>query len=179
MSILSQNWGKVTDFVTTFQTAISQAPSGVSLKFQHPWATVCNCLTDKKGSRSLAPPGAELWPFKEDNVRGILAKLTDIAHPWSNACFSGLEGFFWETQKPRRSLKVPEGSRRSLKVPDRCLEVPERSLNVPEKSLKCAWRSLKDAWRSLEVPERCLEVPERSLKVPKDPWRSMKSLKGR
>ena len=31
-----QNWGKVTDFVTTFQTAISQARSGVFQNFQHP-----------------------------------------------------------------------------------------------------------------------------------------------
>ena len=52
-------------------------------------------------------------------------------------------GFFLRNSKTQ---KVPEGSRRPLKVPDRCLEVPERSLNVPE--------------MCLEVPERCLEVPE-------------------
>ena len=75
-------------------------------------------------------------------------------------------GFFLRNSKTQ---KVPEGSRRSLKVPDRCLEVPERSLNVPEKSLKYAWRSLKGAWRSLKDLRRFLKIPERSLKVTEGP----------
>ena len=38
---------------------------------------------------------------KRATVRGIWPNLTDIAHPCWNACFSGLEGSFWEIQKPR------------------------------------------------------------------------------
>ena len=85
-------------------------------------------------------------------------------------------GFFLRNSKCQRSLKVPEGSRRSLKVPDRCLEVP-----VPEKSLKCAWRSLKDASRSLKGAWRSLKDAWRSLKGAwmslKDPWKSLKNPK--
>ena len=38
---------------------------------------------------------------KRATVRGIWPILTDTAHPCSNTCISGLEGSFWEIQKPR------------------------------------------------------------------------------
>ena len=66
---------KVADFVTTFLTAISQAPSGLFQKFQHPWSIVCNCLTDKKGSRSKAHLGAKLRSIKEGNRQRNLVKF--------------------------------------------------------------------------------------------------------
>ena len=89
--------------------AISQAwrPSGVFQNFQHPWSTVC--ITDKKGSRSIAPLGAKLWPFKEGKSQRNFAKfdryyssmfkdsfLPDNYTPKNQT--SGLEWWFLEIQ---------------------------------------------------------------------------------
>ena len=97
---------KVTDFVTTFLTAISQAPGGLFQKFQHPWSIVCNCLTDKKGSRSKAPLGAELRPLKEGNRLRNLAKFDRYCSSMFKHSFLRHAGVF---QKPRRFLKALKG----------------------------------------------------------------------
>ena len=55
----------VTDFVNHFQTRISQAWNGLLRHFQCLKSSAGNSLAVEKGPRSIAPQGAELWPFKE------------------------------------------------------------------------------------------------------------------
>ena len=48
-----------------FQTRISQAWNGLLRHFQCLKSSAGNSLAVEKGPRSIAPQGAELWPFKE------------------------------------------------------------------------------------------------------------------
>ena len=102
----------VTDFVTTFPTAISQAPSGLFQKFQHPWSIVCNCLTDKKGSRSKAPLVAELRPLKEGNRKRNLAKFDRYCSSMFKRSFLRPGGVFLrnsKTQNQQMGVTQPGG----------------------------------------------------------------------
>ena len=102
----------MTDFVTTFSTAISQAPSGLFQKFQHPSSIVCNCLTDKKGSRSKAPLGAELRPLKEGNRQRNLANFDRYCSSMFKHSFLGPGGVFLrnsKTQNQQMGVTQPWG----------------------------------------------------------------------
>ena len=92
---------KVANFVNHFQTCISQAWNGLLRHFQCLKSSAGNCLAVEKGPRSIAPQGAELWPFKEGYRLLISAKLVKIAHLCSNTRFSGLEWSFAKIQKPK------------------------------------------------------------------------------
>ncbi len=93
-------------------SAISQAPSGLFQKFQHPWSIVCNWLTYKKGSRSKAPLGAELRPLKEGNRQRNLANFDRYCSSMFKRSFLRPGGVFLrnsKTQNQQMGVSQPWG----------------------------------------------------------------------
>ena len=67
----------VTDFVNHFQTRISQAWNGLLRHFQCLKSSAGHWLAIEKGPRSIAPHGAELWPFKEGYRHWNFSKIVE------------------------------------------------------------------------------------------------------
>merc|ERR1711911_388534 len=68
---------KVANFVNPFSNAHFSGLSGVFQKFKSPRSSVWHWLAIEKGSRSIAPQGAKLWPFKEGNRLRNFSKFSE------------------------------------------------------------------------------------------------------
>ena len=76
-------------------------------KFKSPRSSVGHWLAIEKGSRSIAPQGAKLWPFKEGNrQKKIDAKVPFFVNPSSNVDISGLEEFCKNSKAPDHQLGI-------------------------------------------------------------------------